>query len=321
MIDLKKVETLADWQQLRPEIERTVRDALGLTPRDRPDLQMKTVDEEEYEGYVRRRINYFVEDWERISAWLFIPEDKEESPAILCCHSMVGQGKDEPAGVEGNPLLAFAQHYAQMGYVTLAPDCITAGERVSVGLYPFDTKMYYRDNPRQSAMAKMLWDHVRAIDALCELKRVDNERIGVTGHGFGAQNALFLAALDERVQACVASCGFTRFEDDAAPERWAMQEGFTYIPKFRKAVREGRFPFDWEHVLALATPTPMLILAGLNGDQGNNPNSCKKAVKMTRRIYDLLGASEALAVRCRSKKQDLDLTTRETADSWFERWL
>ncbi|HIJ65130.1 MAG TPA: prolyl oligopeptidase family serine peptidase [Candidatus Hydrogenedentes bacterium] len=321
MTDLMTVKSLSEWPQLRAEIERTVRGVLGAMPKERPELQAKTVDEMEFEGYIRKRVNYFVDDWERVSAWVFVPAGKEEAPALLCCHQMVGQGKDEPAGLDGNPLLAFAQHYAQLGYVTFAPDCITAGDRVSVDSAPYDTKSFYKDNPRSSAMGKMLWDHVRAVDALCESKRVDAARVGVIGHGLGGHNALLLAALDERIQVCVASCGFTRFADDKTPERWALHSGFVYMPRLKKAIKEGAFPFDWEHVLALAAPTPTLVIAALNDDRFSNAGSCEKAVNMARAVYELLGARDALGILCHQHGHDMDLASREVADEWFERWL
>lgn len=320
-VDLTKVKSPAEWHTGRRKIESTIFAVLESLPKERAELQVKTIDEVQFPGYVRRRVNYFVDEWERISAWLFVPHCEEEVPAILCCHQRVPQGKDEPAGVEGDPHLAFAQHYAKLGYVTLAPDCITAGERVSVGLEPFDTKSFYKDHPRMSAMGKMVWDHIHAIDLLCEVRGVDSARMGVVGHSLGAYNALFLVALDERVQACVASCGFTRFAADPEPQRWADDRGFVHFPKLRDAIKRKKFPFDWEHILALCAPSPTLVITALNDSVVLNTASCDKAHRDAGKIYELLGAPDAL---CHHMHRDGHCVTPETlqmADEWFERWL
>jgi len=316
------VNSLSGWPNARSQIEATVLSVMGpIASKDRVELQTKTVDELSFPGYVRRRVNYFVDEWDRVSAWLFVPERKDEMPAIVCCHSAAPQGKDETAGLEGEPLMALAQHYAELGYVTLAPDCITAGDRISTGLAPYDTKSFYKDYPKMSAMGKMLSDHMYAVDVLCEVKRVDSARIGVVGHGMGAANALFLAAFDERIQTCVASCGFTRFSADKNPERWALDSGFVYFPLLREAVKKGEFPFDWEHILALLAPSPTLVVTALNDPIYSNTKSCEKAVQLASSVYKLLGASEALGHLLHESGHRITPEALEAADDWFERWL
>lgn len=321
MVELNKVKSASQWPKIRKEVEEAVQELLGPFQREHAELQVKVLDETFFAGYVRRRVNYFVEDWERISAWLFVPEDREDAPALLCCHQTVPQGKDEPAGILGEPNLAFAHHYAELGYVTLAPDCITAGERISHGLQPFDTAGFYKDHPKRSAMGKMLWDHMHAIDVLSEIRMVDPARIGVIGHSLGGYNALFLAAFDERVQACVSSCGFTRFAADDTPERWVSENGFCHFPKLREAVEAKKFRFDWEHILALAAPTPTLLLTATNDDVFSHTESCGIAVDEARRIYEMLGAPEAIQNFAHEGGHTVTRASLQEADEWFDRWL
>ena len=310
MIDLAKIKKLSEWQECRKAIENSVIELAGKLPKERVELQAKTMDEIQGPGYVRRRINYFVSEWERISAWLFLPEGKEEVPGILCCHQRAPLGKDECAGLGGDPMLAFAQHYAELGYAALAPDCVTAGERVVGRAEGYQTNGYYKDNSRMSVMGKMLLDHMHALDLFNDFKRVDPARIGVIGHGLGGANAIVLSAFDERVQTCVASCAFTRFQDDARPERWVDDAGFSYLPKLQGAIESKDFPLDWEHLLALCAPSPMLLFAASNDPVLSNPKSAEKAAKKVQPIYALLGAGHAVT------REVMDL-----ADEWFERWL
>lgn len=320
MQDLSKLKGLSEWPAVRDKIERAVREVLGEVGAERVELQLKTLDETSFSGYTRRRVNYFVDEWERVTAWLFVPDGRDEVPGILCCHSAVPQGKDEPAGLRGEKLMAVAQRYAELGYVTIAPDCVTAGERLSHGLPPYDTKSFYKDNPKKSVLGKMLQDHSYALDAMCDLKRVDPARLGVIGHGLGGTNALLLSAFDQRVQCCVSSCGFTRFADEKNHGRWAGDNGFIQLPKLREAVDEGSYPFDWEHVLALIAPTPTMLVA-TSDESMSNPKSCEKAVKYAKTMYKYLGALDALVQFNYQTDQGLPRQALEQADDWFERWL
>lgn len=320
-IDLSKLKGPMMWQGMRQSVVQSVSEVVGPFSRDKLDLQLKTVDEVEFRGYVRKRVNYFVDSWDRISAWLFVPEGKEEAPAIVCCHSETPGGKDEPAGLDGDSRLAFAQRYAEMGFVTIAPDCLTAGDRISSKLKPYDSRGFYKDNPKGSLGAKMLSDHCRAVDALCEVKRVDPARIGVIGHGMGGMNALLLAAFDERIAACVASEPFTRFATDKEPQRWFPEEGPILLPRLKELVESGKYPFDWEHVLALSAPTPLLVLYTLSNSPYSMPKSCEKAVTLASKVYKLLGAPSAIDHFGHHDGPKVSSETLEVADEWFERWL
>jgi dienelactone hydrolase len=323
MTDLGKLKGLGAWQQARHEIEDAVREVLGPLPKSHVEIQIKTVDEMDYPGYTRRRVNYFVDEWTRIAGWLFLPEGRDEVPGILCCHNRVRQGKDEAAGISGDPMLAFAQRYAEMGYAALAPDCITAGERVLSRAQPYESKGYYKDSPKLSLAGKMLSDHMHALDVFSEVKRVDAARIGVIGHGLGAFNALMLSAFDERVQACVASGGFSRLHDDTHPERWYQESetGLALMPALAAHVEKKSYPFDFEHILALAAPTATLVMSPQSGVEGVNAKSVNKAVDQAGKVYKMLSASSALEYHEHDNGDSMNPDMMEVVDEWFDRWI
>lgn len=322
MFELDKLKSPIEWPGTRSKIVEAVSEILGPLPKKRAELQVKTLDERDFPGYVRKRINYFVDEWDRISAWLFIPEGREESPAIVCCHQESALGKDEAAGLGGDSRLALAQRYcAELGYITIAPDCVTAGDRVLTKQEPLKSKGFYKGSNKFSLWGKMLSDHLHAVDVLSEMKRVDASRIGVMGHGLGGANAVLLAAYDDRIQSCVASCGFTRFETDKTPNRWIDPEGLCLLPKLKSAFDFGKFPFDWEHLLALAAPTPMMVLTNLMDSPYSNPKSCEKACQEAAKVYKILGASSAINHFAHNDGHTITSNTIELADAWFERWL
>jgi len=322
VVELTSLKGLSQWPDMRKSIESAVTGVLGKLPKDKIDPQVKVVDELDGPGFTRRRINYFVDEWNRVSAWMFVPEASEDRPAILCMHGMTPLGKNEPAGMDGaDPLLAFARHYAELGYVTLAPDCITCGERIYSRLEPFDTKSFYKENPKMSAIGKMLWDHGRCVDLLSETKEVDPARIGVIGHDMGSYNALFLAAFDERVATCVASCGITAFAEDKQPERWVQEGGLVLLPKLRSAVESGDFPFDWDQILALIAPSPTMLITALNDEVLPNTKSVEKAIKQAAKIYAMFGAEGAIGNHTHREGHRMTPEALAAADEWFDRWL
>lgn len=321
MVDLTALTDAASWSRARKEIVESVKQLLGKRSAKRADLQLSVVDEIEFPNYVRQRVNYFVDDWTRVSAWMFLPKHQEDAAAILCCHQECAQGKDEPAGLQGNGRMAFAAHYAELGYVTLAPDCVTAGERVSSRSGAYDTALFYKDNPEASLLGKMLDDHLHALDVLEGERGVDPARIGVIGHGLGGTNALMLAATDGRVQCCVASCGFTRFSTDPDADRWVSEKGINLLPKLREPVENKRFDVDWEHLLAMAAPSALMIITAMAGSPHANPESCAEVVGQVEKLYKYFGAPRAIEHFTHEDGYQMTYEALDRADDWFERWL
>jgi pimeloyl-ACP methyl ester carboxylesterase len=319
---LEKLSGLDDWLKQRKRIEGAVQAVLQRPADNAIDLQVKVVDEFREPGYVRRRINYFVDDWTRISAWLLVPDEAEEEPAIICMHSKTAIGKNEPAGVgRGDPELAFAKYYAERGYVTLAPDSVAAGERIYSRCEAFDTKPFYKENGKLSVLGKMLHDHVRCVDALSDLREVDPARIGVIGHGLGGLNAIMLAAFDSRVRACVSSCAITSMTQEGEDSRWTGSNGFVLAPKIGAALEKGEPPFDWDEIMALCAPTPLMIIAALNDETLPHPESCSALVDKARKVYGMLGEKSSIELISHRKKHSFPAEAQDAADAWLDRWI
>lgn len=320
--DLAKLSSLDQWPAMRKEIASELQKLLGPTPDLPADMQVKIVDEIEGPGYIRKQVHYFVDDWSRIAAWVFVPDDAADCPAIICCHSRNRMAKDEPAGYEGaDPALAFGRYFAEMGYATIAPDCIGAGERVFSRAEPYDTATYYKDKPKQSVLGKMVTDYMCCVNVLEEISGVDPERIGAIGHGLGGCCALLLGAMDERVRAIVSSCGFTRFENDHQPDRWLEHDGLSLMPALASAIASGKYPIDWEHILGMIAPSPTLLITANDSSTLSEPASCQKAVDLARPIFKKLGASRAIENHLHSGDEILPQEALDTATEWFDRWL
>jgi len=265
----------SDWPVRREQVARLILEYLGEMPPEAPALEPQVLSEERFDTYIRRKVSYQVQAGERVVAYLLLPIDAPlPRPAVLALHQTVEQGKLEPIGIQGHPDMAYGLELVKHGFVVLAPDTITAGDRLEPGQLYYDTAKFDLAHPRWSAMGKMLWDHRRGLDYLQTLAEVDPNRIGVIGHSLGGYNALFLAAFDERIKVTVTSCAYTRIQTDPGKERWSRSAGFVHFPKLRPyVVPEAtlEIPWDFHHVLSLVSPRAIFQSVAL--DDSGFPNS------------------------------------------------
>jgi dienelactone hydrolase len=290
---------------------------LGRLPAPAP-LDARVEDSETLEdGLVRQRLSFQVEPGERIGGYLFLPPGDGRRPAVLCLHQHAGQfdlGKSEPAGLVGNPQQHYALELARRGYVTLAADHLAFEERVDPRLpgQLFERFEFTRRVSHGSSLqAKYSSDSMRALDLLAEHPAVDRDRIGCVGHSLGGQQALFLAALDERIRCGVSSCGFASLETifrDAINHNYAA-----YVPGLAAEA-------DLGEVLGLVAPRAFFVGVG-ERDRIFPIDGVRATIDRARAAYGGAGASERLAFHPELGEHAFSDTMRAAAYEWLDRWL
>ncbi|MBO4297463.1 MAG: acetylxylan esterase, partial [Clostridia bacterium] len=89
-------------------------------------------------------------------------------------------------------------NFAKMGFVCLVTDMVgKVDSRQITHEYGRDEKELWCSN----ALGAQLWNNIRALDLLCGMPEVDENRIGMTGASGGGSQTLLLALVDERVKA------------------------------------------------------------------------------------------------------------------------
>ncbi len=303
-------------------LQRVIRRSIGGPVHEFAALDVRTLEEESLPKYQRRLIEYTVAPGERIRAYLCVPAGSDHRlPAILVLHQTAPEGKREAVGVAGKKNFAFAAELAERGYVTLAPDSICAGERIDrFGAY--DTRGYYLTHPELSAMGKMLHDAQRALDVLESLPRVDAGRLGTIGHSLGAEEALVLAALDERVRACISSCGHATLAAEKNRLRWARDAWFSYMPKLRPVLQRGKLPaWDWGDVVGLIAPRGYFQYAAENDQIFPEARSAHEAGLAAAPLWQACGKPEALVSRFGPGPHDFPEDVRQAAYRWLDQQL
>lgn len=314
----------ADWFSTRPRIERVWRHYLGALPA--PVRVRYTVVAEHHEAtHVRRHLVYDGPGGERVPAILLLPHDvltrRRPAPGVLALHPTVDTGKADVATTDGRPDRRYGVELAERGFVVLAPDTITAGERVRPGEEPFHTAGFYARNPGWTAVGRMLVDHVQAVEMLCALDVVDPARLGAIGHSLGGYNAIFLAGLDRRIRAVASSCGFSVFAGDPDPGRWGQREWFSHIPRLSDDLAAGEVPFEWHEIAALVAPRPMFAWCAREDEIFPHWPAVAAGMAELARLYGVIGHPERLEFLPGGGGHDFPPPARQAAYAFLERWL
>jgi dienelactone hydrolase len=317
------IQALERWERRREGIRAGLFETIGLPPVTRKTRSIQIANEEELDGYVRIGLSYIVGEGDTITAYLLRPRGLTgPAPAVLALHQTVDSGKGEVVGLDGSPDFAYGHELAMRGYVVLAPDHLTAGDRIYPGQDSFESGPFYEQYPGWSMVGKNLEDSRSGIDVLCALDDVDNSRIGVIGHSLGGHNAIFAAALDERVRAVVSNCGLSAFSEEEEVLEWSLEAGYIYIPKLRKYLLEHVAPpFDLHEVAALIAPRPWLNVSSYFDNAYGNQEFLAAVGTQLYQVYNLHGASEAFGYYMHGGGHSFPRSARDLAYGWLDRWL
>lgn len=324
----QKPLTPEQWRAWRGERLARFRDLMGDGPTQRPPPNPRVEEETREEGYTRRLLSYDLEPGDRGWAWLLTPNGPGgPRPAVLCLHGTTADAKDACLGLGAHPggSSGIAVHLVRRGFVTLAPDHFCAGQRLTPGAAPYDPRPFYARHPDWSEMGKNLYDSQQALDILAGLPEVDAARLGCIGHSLGGYGTLFLAAVDERVQAAVCSCGVTSWRVDPLRENWSRIEPgrYRHFPKLRRYFAPGaELPLDMPDIMACVAPRALLNLSSVGNDV------CfpifepfAEIYVQVERVYKLLQAEGRFACYLHSEGHSFRAPGRALAYAWLQERL
>ena len=291
-----------DFFRWKEELINQLKKALGAMP-DKIDLNPEIIWEVKEDGLVKRKVVFDVEEHMSVPALVYMPEStgKEPAPAILCNHGHGQFGKDSVMGItNGNDPQReseiksfnydFGLQMAKRGYVTMAIDWRGFGERSHKEGYPDRdgcNVLYIQTGIiGVNLLALNIFDGFRALDYLCSLDCVDENRIGCIGLSFGGTMTTWISLLDERVKAVDIICYSTVFKSFAI--RDANFCGSQIIPDLFKLC-------DVPDLHGLIAPRPLLAEIGLY-DQCFYIEDALKCRAEVEKIYDSAGVLENYTV-------------------------
>lgn len=316
-----------DWEMKRDRIAAVWQRYIGWMPAPIPPRYV-ILSEEHEQDHTRIHLTYATGYGDEVTAYLLIPDQplapavgEIPYPAMLALHPTDPHGKDDIATKAGRAGRRYALELVARGYVVLAPDTITAGERIYEGTEPFQTAPFYSAYPLSTAVGKMIHDHQQGISLLQSLPYVNADRIGAIGHSLGGYNAYFLAAVDDRVKAVVSSCGFCPFMQDPAPDRWGQREWFSHIPKLTDDLDDGFVPFEFHEIMALMAQRPLFNWFTQNDAIFPNWQAAAFASRDIHRLYQWLGREEHYTSLMGHEGHNFPDPIRSISYQFLDRWL
>lgn len=308
--------TQAEWMAHRKDILLRMQEAMGPLPTHTPPpMELRIEEETARPGYACRKISFATEDWDRLCAYLLVPDGlKKTAPGVLALHPTSASGKGAVMGL-GEPYYPpYALELAQRGYVVLAPDYPGFGDAV-------ETRKRLYQHGYASCTMKGIWNHMRCLDVLCAMPEVDKDRLASMGHSLGGHNTLFAGIFDPRFRVMASSCGFTRFGRYMNGDLTGWSHA-GYMPRVKELYHcsPERMPFDFTEVLAALAPRAVFVCAPLD-DANFDVTGVVDCVNAAGPVYELLGATGRLVAQYPPAAHDFPKATRETAYAFLARWL
>jgi pimeloyl-ACP methyl ester carboxylesterase len=274
----------------RSDVRQRMQQLMGPLPGGERACTLDVREEERqfHFGLVYRRLTFSPEPGDRATGWLIsLPDLPVGAPGMLCLHQTTRHGKDEPAGLAGLPNLCYGKELALRGYLCFAPDVPTLQGQFQGYVFDWVGRGYV------SNTMKVLWNHMRAFEVLVEAG-ADPRRVGVIGHSLGGHNAIFLAAMDDRIALAATSCGFNSFHFYGPLSGWDSDR---YMPTIRTwfGLDPAKLPVDFDDMLAAIAPRPLYINAPLH-DDNFHWTGVDYCVERVGRLYETAGSLSASLV-------------------------
>ena len=228
------------------------------------------------------RVRYEVLEGVEAYGILSIPKGLSgPAPLLICQHG--GGGSPElianyrSAGTSPTNYGDMIYRALERGYIVYAPgllfrlggkEPIDGPERVAL-----DKQLRYVGT---SILAVECWKITRALDYLLTRPDIDPKRVGMSGLSYGGQFTLYVAALDQRIQAAVSSCYF----NDRLLYGWEDWMFHNTLNEFTDA-----------EVAGLICPRPLLVEVGIK-DELFSIDGARATAPLARAHWEKLGISE-----------------------------
>jgi dienelactone hydrolase len=252
-------------------------------------LTLRSMVAETHDGYVLERLAFTLEDGQPVRGLLTRPaEQAGPLPAIIYAHAHGGDyklGASELMDGRKALLSPLGPVFAEAGYVTLAIDMPTFGERSSVTESAAAKAAFWYG---RTLFGQMLSEQRAVLDYLAGRADVDPGRIGMFGISMGATLGYWLGAVEPRLAAIAHLCCYADFGVMVALGAHDGHGIYLSIPGLLNEASNGE-------IAGLVAPRPQLIALG-EADRLTPPAAIDKALPETRAAYERAGAADRLTV-------------------------
>lgn len=305
------------FRKWKKQARQVLFDCMGPVPPPADNFDLLVLDQEKREGYEGRRpyqaqkILLNITSFERIPAYLLIPDGEGPFPAIVMLHDhgakfSIGKEKmikpihPSPAmekecnewSVQCYDGLFTGDYFASQGYVVLAIDALFWSERGSAEGHDYNRQQALASNMFQLGRTwcgHITNDDIQSVEFLSSLPYVDSGRIAALGFSMGAHRSWVLAAASDKISAAVAVCWMNTTEHLMTLTNNQNKGGSAYsmlLPDIRNYM-------DYPHVASIACPKPMYFING-SRDKLFPLQGCRDAFESMHQVWESQGAGDQL---------------------------
>jgi hypothetical protein len=208
---LADVQSLDDWNLVRPRLRQELFEMLGLWPiPERTDLRATVTGTVEHPEFVVEKLHFQSRPGLYVTAHFYRPHQVDGPlPAVLY---LCGHGPMKIDGVSYGNKTTYQHHpawYVREGYCALVLDTLQLGEIEGLHHGTYRERLWNWLPRGYTPAGVEAWNAIRALDYLETRPEVDSKRIGVTGRSGGGAYTWWTAALDDRPACLVPVAGIT----------------------------------------------------------------------------------------------------------------
>lgn len=296
------------WQQHRASLNRSIMQRSGAVTDHLLPTDYRETNHIRMQGFSIRSIYFQTRPGVYATASLYVPEGKGPFPAVVVTHGHWQGGRNSDI------FQSVAQQLAMHGYVALTIDAWGTGERTTVhGEHEYHGSCLGASllNTGTSLMGMQISDNIRAVDLLSSLPYVDAQKIGVTGASGGGNQAMWLAALDERIKAALPVVSVGTFESYIMNSNCICE----LLPTGLTFTEEAG-------VLAMVAPRSLKLFNALkDNNRAFAPAQMKRSYEGAKRIYELLKVPEKLSYQLFDTTHGYWPEMQEAMLGWFDQQL
>ena len=271
-----KTHNFSKWKR---QAKAKVLECMMASPRQADSYSMNIISQEQREGYKAMKIEFNVNAYSRIRAYILVPEGDGPFPAINLLHDhgghlFIGKEKmirpiDENAEVTDDARMWSERLYdgqymgdylASKGYVVFSADAPMWGERgreEGVDRSKYDIIAGNMMMLGRDLSAFMTYDDISGTHFLSTLPYVDSSRIGCAGCSMGGYRAWMLSALSDDIKVGASICWMT-----TTMVQMSVKDKKKEYGGFANCIPGLRQYLDYPHIASLACPKPMLFING-----------------------------------------------------------
>ena len=311
---LAGIDSRQKWEAVREAYRRQLLEMLGLDPLpERTDLKATITGQVDGGEFVVEKLHFQSRPGLYVTANFYLPKQRQgRLPAILY---VCGHGASKKNGISYGNKVTYQHHgvwFARHGYACLTIDSLQLGEIEGIHHGTYNHGLWWWNNRGYTPAGVEAWNCVRALDYLQSRQEIDPERLGVTGRSGGGAYSWWIAAIDERIKAAVPVAGITDLENHVVD---GCVEGHCDCMFMVNTHR-----WDYPLVAAMVAPRPLLI-GNSDADRIFPLDGVMRTYEKAKRIYELYGAGDKIAVNITEGGHKDTPELRLPAFRWFDRHL